>query len=449
MRLSGLELQQATRGTWHHNAPDSVHGIQTDTRNFLENQAFLALRGPNFDGHAFAHQVAHKAQALIGDTQGLLLWDAFNTPQLEVENTQVALGDIAHAWRNRLNHTTIIAITGSYGKTTVRSMLAHVFQSLDFKIAATHANLNNLIGVPMTLLSIAEDTDIALVECGISEAGEMQRLSEIVQPDIAVITGLTAAHAEGLGGVDGVIREKSQIFKHLLPQGWCALGQGVLEQMQAYISHEVLENKTQWQLQGTTLRLSNHQTSTEFTLGLPAKHWAENMALVADIVLQYCHQHHRPVSLELLGEILAQWQAVHGRMQQHQGENGAIILDDSYNANPVSMQAALNTLANMPKRRVAILGDMAELGEHSAQAHSQLDISHVDELILVGTYMQALHKQQPASQWFANTDSLAAWLEANPTHFTQQDTVLIKASRSMCLDRIVSMLVQQGGLHAV
>ncbi|MBL4760255.1 MAG: UDP-N-acetylmuramoyl-tripeptide--D-alanyl-D-alanine ligase, partial [Mariprofundaceae bacterium] len=205
MYLSGLDIQHATRGQWFNQTPSQIEHIQieriqTDSRHFEQGDAFLALRGPSFDGHAFAPQVADKASALIGDQQGIQPWSDLKTPQLEVADTLLALGDIAHAWRKKLSNTTIIAITGSYGKTTIRSMLMHVFNALSIKTTATHANLNNLIGVPMTLLNIAKDTEVALIECGISEVGEMQRLSEIVQPDIAILTGITNAHAEGLGG---------------------------------------------------------------------------------------------------------------------------------------------------------------------------------------------------------------------------------------------------------
>ncbi|MDQ6967057.1 MAG: Mur ligase family protein, partial [Mariprofundaceae bacterium] len=213
MYLSGLDIQHATGGHWLNQMPAQIEPIQTskvqalkiqtDSRHFNQGDIFLALRGPNFDGHAFAHQVRNKACALIGDHQGVKCWSDLKMPQLEVADTLLALGDIAHAWRKKLSNTTIIAITGSYGKTTIRSMLAHTFKALGIKTAATHANLNNLIGVPKTLLDVPEDSEIALIECGISEVGEMQRLSEIVQPDIAILTGITNAHTEGLGGLHG------------------------------------------------------------------------------------------------------------------------------------------------------------------------------------------------------------------------------------------------------
>ncbi len=453
MYLSGLEIQHATHGQWLNQTDDQVEQIQiehvqTDSRSFNQGDAFLALCGPHFDGHAFAHQISDKACALIGDHQGIQCWSDLKNPQLEVSDTLFALGDIAHAWRKKLTTTTVIAITGSYGKTTIRSMLAHTFNSLDIKTTATHANLNNLIGVPMTLLGITEDAEVALVECGISEVGEMQRLAEIVQPDIAILTGITSAHAEGLGGLQGVAHEKSLLLKHLLPQGWCALGKGVHKQLKD-IQHDCIETFVDWQLQGKELLLSYQGESTSLTLPLPAPHWGCNMAFVASIVLQYHQKHQQQISLEKIASILATWQAVEGRLQTISGINHCVILDDSYNANPISMQAALHTLAAMPNRHIAILGDMAELGADAARAHKQIDVSQVDILILIGTHMHALHQQHPTSQWFADTDSLLVWLSDHQAMFTAQDTILIKASHSMNLNLVVELLTEQGDTHVI
>jgi len=448
MRLSGFELQQATHGQWIQGMPENIEGIQSDSRHFNQGSAFIALRGPTFDGHQFAHQVVTKALALIGDHQGVKSWQALQIPQLKVADTLYALGDIAHAWRKKLKRTTIIAITGSYGKTTIRSMLAHTFNALGVKTVATHANLNNLIGVPMTLLNIEEDTDVALIECGISEIGEMQRLSEIVQPNIAVFTGITNAHTEGLGGLAGVAREKSKLLQHLQPGGWCALGCGVREQLQA-LPHESIETFVDWSMQGTTLRLHYQGENASLSLPLPAPHWGENMAFVISIVLQYSQQHEKGFTLTQLANILDSWQAVEGRLKNISGINGSVILDDSYNANPISMQAALHTLAAMPARRVAILGDMAELGEDAESLHSQLDVSHTDSLILVGNHMRFLHDKHVNSQWFANTNDLLKWLTMHHNYFTPNDHILVKASHSIRLDRVVKLLTEQGVCHAI
>jgi len=465
MRLSSIELQKATRGHWHKGMPESIIGISTDTRKFIEGYAFLALRGPNFDGHRFAEQIVSKAHALIGDEQGITLWDHLPTPQLQVVDTLTALGDIAHAWRNRLSQTTVIAITGSYGKTTVRSMLSHIFNALDICTAATHANLNNLIGVPTTLLGIDETTEVALIECGISEPGEMRRLSQIVQPDVAVITGISAAHSSGLGGIEGVAREKRELISHLLPQGWCVFGSNVSQQLKGQdIPHTAIDmdatndDVVQWKLEGQCLQLFTAREKATLTLSLPAKHWAANMALSATIVLKYFREKtsrqaqqqttQMMPNLQKIADTLSSWKAVDGRMATVIGANGITILDDSYNANPASMQAALDTLAQLTGHKTAIIGDMAEL-EHSAQAHAGLEVSNIDRLILIGHEIQALKTNHPEALWFKTTDRALEWIQTNLNNFGENDTVLIKASRSMHLDRIVRAMVSQEGIHAL
>ena len=459
MRMTGADLQRATRGAWRKGVPESISGISTDSRNFAEGSAFLALRGPNFDGHRFAEQLFTKASAMIGDAQGVQLWESYETPQLQVEDTLAALGDIANAWRNRLKQTTVIAITGSYGKTTVRSMLARIFTSLNRNTAATHANLNNLIGVPTTLLGIDRSTEIALIECGISEEGEMRRLSEIVQPNVAVITGLAPAHSSGLGGMKGVASEKSDLLRHLLPQGWCVLGEGVAKQLSQYdqtISHDAIDmdqgadEAVQWYLTDQQLTLTYRGELAEIKLALPASHWAANMALAITIAMRYFNQKSGEAMPEFAKVVatLTDWKPVVGRMHIVTGINGASIMDDSYNANPASMQAALDTLARLSGRRIAIIGDMGELDDPVA-AHCSLNLSDIDMVILVGREMAAAKESFPNAIWFATTDEAVAWAGENMTTFNSGDHILIKASRSMQLDRIVRLMVNQEATDAL
>ena len=456
MRLNGTELMQATGGNWRKGMPDTISGIDTDSRKFVEGHAFLALRGPNFDGHRFAEKVATEANALIGDKQGVSLWDNLEIPQLLVEDTLTALGDIANAWRQRLCDTTLIAITGSYGKTTVRSMLTHLFTSLGVRTAATHANLNNLIGVPSTLLAIDEQVEVALIECGISEKGEMSRLSQIVQPDVAVITGISVAHSEGLGGFEGVAREKSLLIDHLKPQGWCTLGSGVGAVLNKRIAHNCIDmdsdepDTVHWKLDHVTLTLHTSNEIAQLNLPIPATHWAANMALAATIVIRQTGKMsgHKVASLAEIANALQSWQAVDGRMQPLSGASGCTIIDDSYNANPASMQAALSTLALMDGRKIAIIGDMAEL-EDAEAAHAALNLDGIDLPVLIGEQMKALNKIYPQSLWFGSPEEGAAWAKNNKSILGDGSCVLVKASRSMKLDRIVRILAGREDLHAL
>jgi len=457
MRLSGTELMQATGGSWRKGMPESISGVDTDTRKFHEGHAFLALRGPNFDGHRFAGQVASQASALIGDEEGIKLWDNLEMPQLTVEDTLAALGQIANAWRQRLDRTTVIAITGSYGKTTVRSMLAHLFTSLGIRTHATHANLNNLIGVPATLLAIEEDTEVALVECGISEKGEMASLSQIVQPDVAVITGITAAHSEGLGGIEGVAREKGRLAEQLSPEGWCVLGSDVSGKLSgSNVTASRLDMDSdeagivRWQLDGVALTLFTTIENASITLPIPAAHWAADMALAATVVTAYFGRQPGRTSPSLadIAETLSAWQPVDGRMQMRRGAKGATIIDDSYNANPVSMQAAIDTLARMGGHKVAILGDMAELKDATA-GHRGLLLEGVDTLVLVGKEIQVQKRSHPEATSFVTTDEAVTWARHQAGSFGPGDSVLVKASRSMHLERVADALCGGEGNHAL
>ena len=457
MLISGDEMRTATGGSWHGAVPDAISGIATDTRNFTSDQAFLALRGPNFDGHHFAAAVSDRAVALIGDSQGMRSWSELDNSKLEVNDTLQALGDIAHAWRLRLQGTTVVAITGSYGKTSLRSMLETGFAALGLKVSATRANLNNLIGVPQTLLAVPLDADIAVIECGISESGEMARLAAMVQPDIAILTGITAAHAEGLGGLSGVVHEKALLLDYLNAEGWCGLGEGVLELLNNNRINTPEQSLTmdgdedaeavRWRLSGRELLLKWCGERASMQLALPAAHWASNIAFAASLILRYLDRSGENASLNEVVAALAGWQPPAGRMQSREGTNGALVLDDCYNANPVSMQAAIDTLRALEGGKCAILGDMGELGEGAEAAHASMNLDGVERVWLIGTHMQSLAARYPAARWYTDTDTALAALAAES--FLSNDTILVKASRSMALESVVELLCRQEVANAL
>lgn len=456
MRLTGQELLQATGGSWRKGMPGMVEGIGTDSRCFTPGHAFLALRGSRFDGHRHAHEVADVASALIGDQQGIHLWEHLEVPQLTVADTLKALGDIAAYWRSKLQHTTVIAISGSCGKTTLRSMLCQGFSRLDQSVAATRGNLNNLIGVPMTLLSVPPDCDIAIVECGISEPGEMQRLGRTVTPDIAILTRLGSGHAAGLGGIRGIAAEKATLLEFIRPGGLAILGEGVQQiiapEIQKLpckvISQDHPEQSISWELHDGRVMLRNSHETASIRLSLPARHLAANLALAA-CVIQACLERKQKsgISLESIAAALSGWEPEPGRLHSFEGKGGCLILDDSYNANPESMQAALDTLAAMDGRKIAILGDMAELGELSEAMHRGIDLSEIDVAILIGPNMRQLAKSQPQAQWFESVSAAKAFIVRMPCD--AKDRILLKASRSMRLETLIPALCAEEEGHAV
>jgi len=462
--MTGMDMAKATQGEWvRGEVPSLIGGVDTDSRDFIAGHAFLALRGHTFDGHRYAAQVADQASALIGDARGVEGWKALTqVPHLQVQDTLRALGDLAAWYRQTLTHCRVIAITGSYGKTTVRSMLEHVLRKLGVTVAATQENFNNLIGVPKTLMAVPDDTAVAIVECGISEPGEMERLSAMVRPDVAVVTGLGAAHAEGLGGLLGVAREKAMLFKHLSPQGWCVLGPGVkavFQQASCVTPHECIamddRNSVHGELKGMRLTLCSRQDKAELMLPLPARHWAEDMALAAQVILRLGQDMGQAFGLHDIVQALQSWRPVAGRMQVIRFGTDITVLDDSYNANPASMQAALDTLAALDGYRIAILGDMLELGDDAADLHAGLALHDIDEVLAVGALMANLHTANPTRKIHAFRDAtmLAPWLKGKdlpPCH----STILIKGSHGTGLYRIAEELqaraaMHQRGCHAV
>jgi len=450
MRMTSRQLQASTRGKWHGMPPSEVSGLSTDTRTLREGEAFLALRGPRFDGHRFGSEAIERgASILIGDATADALWQSMMLPRLEVADTLEALGDIATVWRKQLS-ATVIAITGSYGKTTVRSMLEHALRHLGLNVAATKANNNNLVGVPQTLLSIDNGADVALVECGVSEAGEMKRLAGIVQPDIAVITGIAPAHAAGLGDAHGVVREKSVLLQHITENGCAVLGAGVSAIVSDqgsdpgvnYLNMDVTDHSSdasvvRWSIRKNCclLQLADHTATVE--LGMPARHWAMDMALAATVI-RYLTQK----DMSEIADALSGWRTVPGRMQALTGIHGSIIIHDAYNANPASMNAALDTLRRMPGRHFAVLGDMAELGELSASMHAALDVSGMDGLILVGREMKVLADTCTTAQWIP--DAVAASSTVKDMDLQAGDVVLVKGSRCMGLEKVADALVEGG-----
>jgi len=442
MRMSDGELQSCTGGQRHGVLPDWIDGISTDTRSLRRGDAFLALRGPHFDGHKFAAEAVRAGAALlIGDVAGVKSWQDDSAPYLQVADTEQAFAAIAGQWRSQLS-AKVVAITGSYGKTTLRSMLQHVLQKEAVRVSATRANDNNLIGVPQTLLAIDADAEVALVECGVSERGEMSRLAVMVRPDVAVITGISAAHAEGLGGIRDVAEEKGVLLDYRAEKACAVLGYGVA----AYLSDvdgAVLDMDgdaaavVQWRMDGKTITLMRGGDSAVFDVPLPARHWAQDAALAATVLSCLGID-----SLQTVAAALVDWQPVNGRMRCVDGLGGCLVLDDSYNANPASMAAALHTLRQMAGRRIAVLGDMAELGEDAAHLHAGLDICGIDVVFAVGEQMQALAAKHGEVCHMNRAEQALSKLRG--MDLRPDDVLLIKGSRCMRMEKVVNGLRGDG-----
>ncbi len=419
--------------------------VSTDTRTLQPGDLFVALRGPRFDGHQFIAQAAAAgAVAAIVDTQL-----ESSLPQILVPDTTRALGLLARANR-RESPARVIAVTGSSGKTTVKEMLRAILAEQGHTLA-TRGNLNNAIGVPLTLFRLSPTDAFAVIELGASGVGEIAWTVSLAEPDVAVITNAGQAHLEGFGSYENVILGKGEIIEGV-PEG----GTVVLNRDDPAFD--------QWH------RRSGSRNVISAGLGRDsgADFWLDGLESSASgqrFVMHFPGGGTLPVSLPLLGRhnafnaLLATAGAmslgateenvrrgleavspVSGRLQLIEPGPGVAILDDSYNANPGSMGAALQVLADRDGRRVAILGDMAELGEDAVQIHrrtgEQARALGIDELWVRGRFSDAYAEGfGPETVQFDELESLDDLL-CGPRPLS----ILVKGSRSAAMDRVVARL---------
>jgi len=422
--------------------PDvQLSGVSTDTRTPLDGKLFIALQGPNFDAHAVLEQGLKDLPA------GLLVSRriAMDVPQIIVDDTRKALGALAKAWRRECD-VTVIGLTGSNGKTTVKEMLAEIFGSIG-KTLATAGNLNNDIGVPLTLLRLRQEHDYAVIEMGANHVGEIAYLTDLVSPDIALLNNANAAHLEGFGSLDNVIQAKGEIFSGLKPDGVAVLN------ADSPAFHVWREMVSAYQLQTfgfaetadcqivetTPYLLRCGDQSYELPLALPGRHNQMNAAAAAACALAAG----LPFSAVIEG--IGRVRPVAGRLCTHRHPSGAAIIDDSYNANPASMQAAIDTLAAMAGTRILIVGDMAELGSEGGDAHADVGraakAAQINGFCAIGRESRAAADAfGPSARHFDDIGALCAHLSA-----WLQDgvTMLVKGSRSAGMERVVNGLMDR------
>lgn len=445
----------------------SIDNLVTDSRAIDEGSAkasaFLALKGPNFDGHRFAQQVIEQGCQLLIVDHHLSVITAI--PQLVVSDTRIALGKIA-AFVKKVLAPKTVGITGSSGKTTVKEMVAAILSRLG-KVLATQGNFNNDIGVPLTLLRLDHSHDFAVIEMGANHIGEIAYTTALTQPDVAVINNIAAAHLEGFGDLCGVARAKGEIFSGLGEKG-----------VALYNQDTQYTNKWQWRLTDKTVRtfsclnqahcysenvildesgcasfiLKTEQGSCEINLTVPGKHNVCNAVAAACIALEF------GAKLEDIAVGLAQMQPVKGRLnlyQLHDKTTGCNIklIDDSYNANLESAKAAAQLLSNYPGKQILILGDMGELGSEARSYHQELgEFSkglQLNTLLSLGVLSQSAsdvfahdNDKSEQSQHFSHRADLMTHLLSmlnQQLSAGQQDiAILVKGSRSAHMEHVVT-----------
>ena len=445
--------------------------VSTDSRKIKTGDLFIALRGEHFDGYEFVAQAAQS-----GAVASLVNADSYRieergarseqearseaphsilNPQssiLIVEDTRLALGRLAAYWRRQFD-IPLVAITGSNGKTTVKEMLASILRKAsgnEAAVLATQGNLNNDIGMPLTLLQLNAQHRYAVIEMGMNHPGEIDYLTLIACPDVALITNASGAHLEGLGSVEAVARAKGEIFAGLRQRGTAVIN---ADDDNAPLwrtlvgSHPLLEFGLsrqadvtgQWQPQDTGLYLDAHTPSGDFSadLQVPGAHNACNAlaATAAAIVLN--------VPLETIVAGLEKFGGVAGRLQRKAARHGATLIDDTYNANPASLRAAIGVLAQADGRRVLVLGDMGELGDNAAALHAGIGgearRAGIEKLYALGELSRnAVRAFGNGAQHFERIEDLQDALEQE---LDADTTVLVKGSRFMKMERVVEFLV--------
>jgi UDP-N-acetylmuramoyl-tripeptide--D-alanyl-D-alanine ligase len=430
--------------------------VGTDSRSVSKGQLFVALKGDNFDGHDFSAQaIAQGAAAVLVSHM-----ESGVEPALVVNDTCLALGELAAYWRSKFD-IPVAAITGSNGKTTVKEMLASILREA-FKTAgnqpeqvlATAGNLNNHIGLPLTLLKLTGQHRYAVIEMGMNHTGEIGYLTKIAKPTVAVINNAGSAHIGELGSFEAIASAKGEIF-----EGLASNGTAVINADDAFATvwialagnHKIitfgLENTADvsatYELQASMSKLEIHtlQGLVSVQLPTPGKHNVMNALAATAAALSM------GVPLDMVAAGLESYAGVKGRLQPLIGLNGALVIDDTYNANPMSMKVAIDVLVAKSGKKLLVLGDMGELGENSAELHEEIGryakAAGVDALFTLGTLsVDMVSAFGAGANHYETPQALTSDLI---TQMAPDTNVLVKGSRFMAMERVVNQIVAKDG----
>lgn len=425
----------------------TIKSISTRSNDISDACLFIALVGKNFDAHDFVPDaIAHHCCAILVNRK---LDVPEHISQLVVADTQKALGLMGQYVCNEVNPLRL-ALTGSCGKTTVKEMLSCIL-SQKGQVHMTQGNFNNEIGVPLTLLGLTEEDEFGVFELGANHQHEIDYTSNLVQPQIALINNIAPAHLEGFGSIEGIAQAKSEIFNHLQTQGYAIINQDdhyaeqFIEKTRAfqqicYASSQkadVYASNIQSDLQGFyQFTLHIQQQSINIHLTVPGRHQVDNALAAAAMA------HAAQISIEHIAKGLKKATTVAGRMQLHRFE-GVIVMDDSYNANPKSVKAAIDWLSERDGQSWLVLGDLGEMGYESISWHQHLGDyaaeKNIDRVFTLGESSKLTSENFGAGLHFSEFDTL--W-QSIKMHITQQEhlNILVKGSRSARMERVVHAL---------
>ena len=424
------------------------NSVGTDSRALSQGQLFVALKGEHFDGHAYVQQsLAHGAPAAMVsvDEPGL-------SPVLLVEDTRLGLGALASYWRGKFN-IPLAAITGSNGKTTVKEMLSHILIAHTGEggsVLATQGNLNNDIGLPLTLLKLREHHRYAVAEMGMNHAGEISYLTKLGQPTVALINNASSAHLAGLGSVEGIAKAKGEIFEGLAVDGIAVINADDVfaplwkklaapHQIMTFGLEHDADVTAHYQLQAdsSNVQMKTPGGTTEFHLSVSGLHNVRNALAAATVA------HAMQIPLAAIAKGLASFSGIKGRLQHKAGINGALVIDDTYNANPVSMMAAIDVLTARGGEKLLVLGDMGELGADAAKMHAEIGsyskAAGIKKLYALGDLSREMVKAfGKGARHYASPEALVHDLALS---MKTGVTVLVKGSRFMQMERVVELIV--------
>lgn len=456
MRLSQVALALNARLI----GPDAEFiSVSTDSRKLQAGDLFIALRGENFDGYGYVEQTLRSgAVAALVNRRSYEKQSSILNPEysiLVVEDTRLALGKLAAYWRAQFD-IPLVAITGSNGKTTVKEMLAAILRAhtgSEESVLATRGNFNNDIGMPLTLLQLREQHRYAVIEMGMNHPGEIDYLTRLARPQVALVNNASGAHLQGLGSIAAVASAKGEIFAGLDKDGTAVINADDAHAGSwrgLATSHHVLDFALNhaaavqggWTAQGFggVLQARTPAGELRVVLQVPGEHNARNAlaAATAALALQ--------IPLSVITRGLEDFGGVSGRLQRKQAQHGATLIDDTYNANPASMIAALEVLALATGKRIFVLGDMGELGDDAAQFHRDIGSAArklgIEQLFALGELSAgAVSAFGKGAQHFAHIEELCAALSKE---LDGQTTVLVKGSRFMKMERVVAYCIEKG-----
>jgi UDP-N-acetylmuramoyl-tripeptide--D-alanyl-D-alanine ligase len=439
MRLS--EAAAALRG--RASGADALFtGVSTDSRSIKEGDLFVALRGENFDGHDFLKSAAAaKAAAVMVDSR---YRGEYPAPALVVDDTRRSLGDLARYWRARFSPA-LVAIAGSNGKTTVKEMLAAILKkhANETAVLATRGNLNNDIGLPLTLLGMRHAHRWCAIELGMNHKGEIAYLAGIARPTVALVNNAQREHLEFMRSVEEVAAENASVYDVLGDDGIAVINAddphaaffrnraGKRPTVDFGLGGAAVSGRYRLAHLSSEIRLRTPDGEADATLAIPGLHNVRNALAAAACAFAV------GVPAKVIAEGLTAFRPYTGRLQVKQASGGATVIDDSYNANPDSVRAAIDVLASCPPPTALVLGDMGEVGERGAEFHREVGAyarrKGVAQLLALGEATRhAVEAFGEGARHFDDINALVSDLKGK--------TILVKGSRFMKMERVVAAL---------